>query len=163
MIIVGVDPGKRGALARLDPDGSLCAIHDMPADVYGVARVLRDWAGEVIPDDFVCVVEQQWLRADQKGTSNFLIHVGEIRGAAAALGYTVRDVAPQKWKRAFDLVLTVPMKESGITARGMKTLSRAKAAELWPEQADLFKRVKDDGRAEAALIAEWYRRFGKES
>jgi hypothetical protein len=31
------------------------------------------------------------------------------------------------------------------------------AANLWPDKADLFKRAKDDGRAEAALIAHWGR------
>jgi crossover junction endodeoxyribonuclease RuvC len=38
---------------------------------------------------------------------------------------------------------------------GGKDGSRARAMELFPEQTALFKRVKDDGRSDAALIALW--------
>lgn len=34
-----------------------------------------------------------------------------------------------------------------------KDASRSEAIRRWPAQASLFARVKDDGRAEAALIA----------
>ena len=34
-----------------------------------------------------------------------------------------------------------------------KEASRSKAKTMWPDFAEQFKRVKDDGRAEAALIA----------
>jgi hypothetical protein len=37
-----------------------------------------------------------------------------------------------------------------------KDASRMRAMELFPSKADLFKRAKDDGRADAALIAYWY-------
>jgi crossover junction endodeoxyribonuclease RuvC len=33
--------------------------------------------------------------------------------------------------------------------------ARAKAAALWPQRAEEFRRVKDDGKAEASLIAYW--------
>ena len=37
-----------------------------------------------------------------------------------------------------------------------KDASRMRAMELFPTRAELFKRAKDDGRADAALIAYWY-------
>jgi hypothetical protein len=37
-----------------------------------------------------------------------------------------------------------------------KDASRMRAMELFPSKAELFKRAKDDGRADAALIAYWY-------
>ncbi len=43
---------------------------------------------------------------------------------------------------------------SSMFASG-KDGARARAAALWPEQAGEFRRVKDDGKAEAALIAYW--------
>ena len=49
-------------------------------------------------------------------------------------------VAPLKWKRA----LGVPADKDG---------ARARASQLLPAHAGLWCRVKDDGRAEAALIA----------
>jgi hypothetical protein len=54
-------------------------------------------------------------------------------------------VTPQRWKKLM-----------GVTAD--KNTSRQLAINLWPDQAHLFARVKDVDRAEAALIAEWYRR-----
>jgi crossover junction endodeoxyribonuclease RuvC len=49
-------------------------------------------------------------------------------------------VTPAKWKKHFGL-----NRDKGV--------SRSKATERFPEYANLFSRVKDDGRAEAALIA----------
>jgi hypothetical protein len=46
-----------------------------------------------------------------------------------------------EWKKANGLV------------KKPKSASRGLAMELWPDAAPLFKRVKDDGRAEACLIA----------
>jgi crossover junction endodeoxyribonuclease RuvC len=49
-------------------------------------------------------------------------------------------VSPQKWKRHF-----------GLTSD--KDESRRAASRLLPKSAHLWARVKDDGRAEAALLA----------
>jgi hypothetical protein len=56
-------------------------------------------------------------------------------------------VSPAKWKKAL-----------GLSAD--KGASRRRAIELWPERAQWFARVKDDGRAEAALIAYWWLQHG---
>ena len=56
-----------------------------------------------------------------------------------ALGVAVTLVTPAKWKAT----LRVPADKSA---------SRQRAAQLWPGLAGTFARVKDDGRAEAAMI-----------
>jgi crossover junction endodeoxyribonuclease RuvC len=43
---------------------------------------------------------------------------------------------------------------------GGKDASRARAMELFPDHLALFKRVKDDGRSDASLIALWGYRNG---
>jgi hypothetical protein len=53
-------------------------------------------------------------------------------------------VPPATWKKAMRL-------------KGGKDESREAAMRLWPASAGLFARVKDNDRAEAALIAEWGR------
>ena len=53
-------------------------------------------------------------------------------------------MTPPSWKR---LVGIAPGKD------GAKDAARSEAIRRWPAQAGLFARVKDDGRAEAALIA----------
>lgn len=50
-------------------------------------------------------------------------------------------MAPTSWKRAVGLSLA------------SKDASRSEAIRRWPQHAALFARVKDDDRAEAALIA----------
>jgi hypothetical protein len=37
-----------------------------------------------------------------------------------------------------------------------KTRARELAVKLWPGMAEEFHRVKDDGRAESALLARWF-------
>ena len=60
----------------------------------------------------------------------------------AALNIPVTYVAPATWTRAMG-------KPQG------KDASRHRAMELFPDHQQRFKRVMDDGRAEAALIATW--------
>jgi crossover junction endodeoxyribonuclease RuvC len=65
---------------------------------------------------------------------------GVIEGVLAAAGIPVRFVAPSAWKRAVGLTLK------------SKDAARSEAIRRWPDHAALFARVKDDGRAESALI-----------
>ena len=69
---------------------------------------------------------------------------GVIEGVCAAAGLPVAFLTPAHWKR---LVGIAPGKE------GAKDAARAEAIRRWPAHASLFARVKDDGRAESALIA----------
>jgi crossover junction endodeoxyribonuclease RuvC len=68
---------------------------------------------------------------------------GICEGVLAGLDLPVQLVVPQVWRRAM-----VP-----ATLDNTKKSSRAAAARLLPKHAHLFKRVKDDGRADAALMA----------
>ena len=70
-----------------------------------------------------------------------------ILGVCSALRIPVSLVTPSKWKR-----------DMGLTAD--KDQARARAAQLWPGAAKQFARKKDDGRAEAALIALWGSKHG---
>jgi crossover junction endodeoxyribonuclease RuvC len=56
-------------------------------------------------------------------------------------------VLPQVWRRAV-----------GVTGTG-KDACRARAQELFPKSADAFARVKDEHRADAALIAAYGSRY----
>ena len=142
--ICGVDPGKTGALAIVDTDGRLIDVMDMP-DATGAAlgaaigALLADWSPHTIDQAWV---EEVHAMPKQGVTSsfNFGANFGAIGGALGALGIPVRYVTPAKWKKA-----------QRVTAD--KNSSRQRARELWPADAGRFARVKDDGRAEAALIA----------
>ena len=73
-------------------------------------------------------------------TWTFAEGYGVVLGVLGALQVPVRLVTPRTWKEAAGLGKD-------------KNASRQRAVELWPHCSLLFARVKDDGRAEAALIA----------
>jgi hypothetical protein len=143
MIIVGIDPGVTGALARMY-HGKLGGVEDMPVEAgrtngAEIARFLRWWE----PD----VVYLEWTQPMPKNGSiasySLGLNSGIVIGVVQALGIPLERVRPAAWKLAMGL-------------RGKpKSASRGMATELWPNFADQFRRVKDDGRAEAALIARY--------
>lgn len=90
----------------------------------------------------VAVVEDVHARPGQGVTSMFRFGVtaGAIQGVLAALMVPSFYVTPNVWKHLMHL-------------SSDKNLSREKAKVVAPEFADRFARVKDDGRAEALMIA----------
>jgi crossover junction endodeoxyribonuclease RuvC len=69
---------------------------------------------------------------------------GIIMGVLSALGFSYELVRPQEWKKEFGLL------------KMQKDASRTVAQNLFPSVNLSLK--KDEGRAEALLIAEWGRR-----
>jgi hypothetical protein len=146
--IVGIDIGVAGALALLTPDGDLLEVADMPtlcdgpknrATVNGplLAEIVRRWqATEAFVEHVSARPGEGAVGAFAFGRSR-----GIIEGVLAACGVPVRFLTPASWKRAVGLTF------------GSKDAARGEAIRRWPSQAALFARVKDDGRAEAALIA----------
>ncbi len=148
--ILGIDPGLGGALALLTAAGSL-EISDMPCheidrggkhkrqvDVAALASLIRD----ARPSH--AVLERVGAMPGQGVSSMFAFgrSVGQLEGIIAALAIPISYVTPQTWRRA----LAVP---------GGKDGSRLRASELMPGHAANWHRKRDDGRAEAALIALW--------
>ena len=149
-VIVGIDPGRTGALAAIDDRGRLLAVADMPPKWKGeqphlwltdVGFALRGFPA--IADKPVVFVEQPFAMPNQSSTSTgaqFAAY-GAILGALGALGLETHTVTPSAWKRAV-----------GVTADKRSSLNLAR--QLWPADADRwFRLAKHDGRAEAALIA----------
>jgi Holliday junction resolvasome RuvABC endonuclease subunit len=146
-LTIGIDPGQSGAIAIVTHDGGLFRVLDMPVvdkDVNPslVAEALR------VPDsetwEMRVVIENVHSMPKQGVASSFKFgkSFGIVLGVVAALGCPVELVTPTTWKRAMK-----------VTAD--KETSRRRAIDLWPGQAQLFARKKDNGRAEAALIARW--------
>lgn len=141
-VTAGVDPGASGAIAFLDAGGRLLAVHDMPyLDGHVSAALLTEILDRALKEAWV---ERAQSMPGQGVSSSFKYGVGYgvILGVLGALHTPVQTVHPGVWKRAAGL-----SKDKGA--------SRRHAIELWPDHAASFKRVKDDGRAEAALIARY--------
>jgi hypothetical protein len=150
MIIVGIDIGVSGAIAVLS-DNALIAVHDMPTLRDGPknrATVNAPLLAEIIAKSHADQVLIEWVSVrpgeGAVGAFAFGRARGVCEGVCAALGIPVQFITAPVWKRRHGIA---PGKN------GAKDAARSKAIQRWPERADLFKRVKDDGRAEACLIA----------
>jgi crossover junction endodeoxyribonuclease RuvC len=150
MMIVGIDPGAKGAIAYVD-NGVLIRVVDTPSkmvvvsgkerarvDEYGLATEISHMVG---PFD-EAYIENVGSHPRESGAAGFAFGLacGIVRGVLGARGIPYSLVTPQEWKRG----MSCPTDKNG---------ARARAIELFPEFAAQFKRVKDDGRAEASLIA----------
>lgn len=139
MLILGIDPGRQGALALLDTSENRVTCTDMPDTTAGLADYITN-----LPALAFCVIEKPFY-PQMIGVTN-ATKIAEAYGALKASlhwgGIPTREVRPAEWKAAL-----------GLTSS--KSASREKAGMLFPDDADQWSRVKDDGRAEAALIA-WH-------
>jgi len=153
-MILGIDPGLSGGLAIVD-GAVLHAAEPMPVttsaindkkqivDGQGLAELVASWQLFFGVTD--CCIERVGARPNQGVTSmfNFGLSYGITIGVVTALGMDIRYVTPQRWKKDLEL-------------DGLKDSSRYMAHALWPDFDDKFRRKKDDGIAEAALIGLWH-------
>jgi crossover junction endodeoxyribonuclease RuvC len=152
---LGIDVGLNGAIA-LVVDDELIGVVDMPTvtlDRNGKAKrqvsvpELVDIIKTFDPNE--AYVEKVFAMAGQGVTSVFSFgrSLGVVEGVLTTLKIKTTLMTPQTWQK-------------GLGMTGGKDGSRARAMELFPEQTALFKRVKDDGRSDAALIALWGSKHG---
>lgn len=149
MIYWGIDPGLSGAIASLAYDGDLRVI-DMPVHVITLGKktrrkldlhTLAQLTGLRHPAT-LCLVEDVHAMPEQGVASsfNFGFTAGGIQGILAARAVPYRLVQPAVWKKHYGL-------------SGDKDASRRVASQRLPQHAHYWQRVKDDGRAEASLLA----------
>ena len=139
-MICGIDPGAKGAIALLYPD--YAEIHDMPMlgkEVNGseVSRIFKEFT-----PDHIWLEQVNSFGMGRTSAYNFGQGVGVLKGVFQAMQIPFTLVTPQKWKKSYGL-----SKE--------KDHSRLLVTRMYPSLADQFVRKKDDGRAEALLIAKY--------
>lgn len=146
---IGIDPGLSGGIAFIY--GSELYVWDMPVIQYQLSN--KKWRREVnigklasiirSTDCNTCTLEKLQGMGKVPFTE---FRLGEAYGmtkAALVLTGTTFDLAaPTAWKKHF-----------GLTKD--KDAARELAQKLFPERASSFSRKKDDGKAEAALIAHY--------
>lgn len=148
LIFIGVDPGAKGAAAALDLPGQDLIVFDAMggwADAHRWLEKVKVYAGDrgirVLIED----TPQFWKGGKSSGAA--ITKLAASRGAWAALcdvaGLSYAGVHPSTWQAAFGLLRTE------------KDANRKAALELFPWAASTFAYRKDDGRADAALIALW--------
>ena len=142
-VILGIDPGVTGAIGCLSTSASAPLVWDMPSN----PRDLYEGLVGFHPASTLCAFVEQAQAMPKQGVSSTFktgYGYGVIIGVLASLGIPYETVIPSVWKRAM-----------GLQGKD-KDASRALARCYWPEAP--LSRVKDHGRAEALLIAEYGRR-----
>jgi crossover junction endodeoxyribonuclease RuvC len=164
-VIGGCDPGAKGAICTYDLETGRLVMYDMPLAHVDVGRGRNSRARNVtsavklgaivramdpMPD--VMWLEDVAARPGQGVSSMFTFGraVGVVEGVMGGLGIPVYHVAPRVWMREFRVIGKSALHDGGA---GRRPNSRYVAGAAFPEYAGMFQRVKDDGRADAALIA----------
>jgi crossover junction endodeoxyribonuclease RuvC len=148
-VIFGADPGLTGGIAVFK-DGGLIALHPIAVLERVVARKTKRFVDphanflifdEYKPDEVF--IERVGARPMQGTVSMFSLgySTGVLHGLSAAS--KISTVEPVVWKRHFGLLGTD------------KKASRELAMQMFPDFSTRFRRVKDDGLAESALIGAW--------
>lgn len=153
MIVAGIDPGKGGALVLALDNGGVAVFRvplvKLPKETPAWTEWSRMWRAALAFGIDAVVIEQVGARPTQGTVSMF--NFGRVLGFAHALAASadapIHFVTPATWKGKFGLL------------KADKAASREKARTLLPLLEPELRRVKDDGVAEAALLALYGRKF----
>jgi crossover junction endodeoxyribonuclease RuvC len=150
-VILGIDIGASGAVALLTGAGDLVGVYDMPVLNDGPSgrravnapllaeNVFKSHASKAFVEFVGACPGEGAVGAFAFGRSR-----GVVEGVLGACGVSAAHIAPASWKRAVGLP---------AGRQGAKDAARSETIRRWPDKAALFARVRDDGRAEACLIA----------
>ena len=156
MIIVGIDPGIAGAICFFS-DGKIIDVIDMPTMADGkknkkqvngrqIFNEISNLKNKYINEPVSVVVEQVSAMPGQGVTSmfNFGQSFGVIKGICSAMELPIYYVRPAKWKKYFNLI------------NSEKDASRTKVIEMFPKISHRLSRKKDNNKADAILIAQFF-------
>tara|TARA_B100000989_G_scaffold296368_1_gene279456 strand:- start:740 stop:1237 length:498 start_codon:yes stop_codon:yes gene_type:complete len=156
MIIVGIDPGIAGAICFFS-NGNVIDVIDMPTMAEGkknkkqvngrqIFNEIKSIKSRFLNENISVVVEQVSAMPGQGVTSmfNFGQSFGVIKGICSAMELPIYYVRPAKWKKYFNLI------------NSEKDASRTKAIEMFPKISHKLFRKKDNNKADAILISQFF-------
>ena len=146
-LYMGIDPGFSGAWGMIDQNGAYWSCGDMINNITFIdtQTIFAEMAQARDGSDLEIIIEAVHAMPKQGVSSTFKF--GMAYGAAISLAQRfnvpISTVSPRVWKRRL-----------GLDAD--KELSLEMARALWPTAP--LARKKDNGRAEALLMAHWLRK-----
>ena len=141
MVYIGIDPGKDGGIAILDPDDMAKAVVYTNANLF---MALTTYRGAKVMLEQVHAMPKQ----SPKSMFSFGESYGYIKGMLDALMVRYQTVPPRVWKKEFSL--NADKKQSIKVCRRLFPLVDLRRTERC--------KTDHDGMAEALLIAEYARR-----
>jgi len=155
MIIGGIDPGKAGALAFIEyfniKTPRIIGLHACPIvndemDCHQILAILADYHPTHIGIERSQAMRKQGVTQGVVSMFNYGMNFGMYMGLLIAAKIPFTKIYPQVWKREYNLL------------KQPKEASIARAKELFPFDAGLFKFKKDHGKADACLLADYAKR-----
>jgi Holliday junction resolvasome RuvABC endonuclease subunit len=161
-LILGIDPGLTGALAfyHIEDDFPLVVI-DMPLALYVTGKGRNQKKHKEVDGRALAAIIQEYaprIRFAVVEKVHAMPGQGSVSGWRFAESYARVKQALDQEHIDFENPPAAVWKSLMGLSRD-KNASRQKVMEMYPENAEDFKRVKDDGRAEALLLAVFGRRF----
>lgn len=173
---IGIDCGVNGAIAVYDPNnvsGNLIEVFNIPIltskgprkrnkitgkmmdstrreiDALGVANLFQ----LILSGDFEFKIILELVKPMGNKNGAFSLYgmgrgMGIFQTVLAYEDQPFRLLSPKQWKKGAGLSVV-----QGLDRNEQKDLARQMARTYFPKQADLFKRKKDNDRAEAVLMA----------
>ena len=153
MNYVGIDPDLGGALAVLDHEGKIIAVHDAPTSANGKRRTydlgtIHALCGRVIYRNAVRIAIEEQTAMSPGRLACFSLGAGWAAWGMAVIswGGALHRVTPKQWRAAFKLT---PGKDQSLI----------RVREMYPSDKVYFGQANHHGRADAVLIAEYLRRL----
>lgn len=161
-LILGVDPGFKGALALYSiPNQSCVEIRDLPLlpkqknaiNMFELSSFIGLYANEI---EFACI--------ERVGAMTYVDKFGQVRGQGAVSSFEFGRVTGvvQGMIGSYNIPTVLVHPSSWKSAMGLssnKEDSLVKARKMFPLFKSYFLRKKDDGRAEAILLAVFGARY----
>lgn len=153
MAFVGIDPGLSGGIAIYYPDAPTDSrVWAMPIKgAFVDASELADIFGIFSSRPHFIAIEHVASRPRQAGVFNFGLNTGIIQGVLGAMGLSFQTIPSSKWKPAMGL-----QRGPEEDYKANKERSRQVTLKLFPHLAHDLRHKKDDGKAEALLLAVYF-------
>lgn len=146
-MIIGIDPGKSGAMVALSNAGTIVDMIRNEATESDLWHWMKQQKQDAeLEDDSVRIYLEKVGAMPKQGVSStfkFGQSFGMLRGLCIASEIAFETVTPQTWQKSL-----------GCRSGGDKNVTKAKAQELFPGTKITHK------EADAILIAEYGRRLG---
>lgn len=151
-LILGIDPGFSGGITFYDYiDHKVVDTHQIPTTEDPVSKktvinitalsFLIDYRAK---DILLCAIERVGVMSGKEGVVS-MFRFGEgfgiVKGVVGSFYIPIYPIAPAVWKSSFNLL------------HSDKNKSIGRASEIFPEDSGRWRRKKDNGIAESALIA----------
>jgi len=156
MMIIGIDPGISGSICFFQ-DGIIKDVIEMPTMTDGkknkrqvngaqIFNEISERINKFNKKNIKVVIEQVSAMPGQGVTSmfNFGQSFGVIKGICSAMELPIFYVRPAKWKKHFNLI------------NSEKDASRTKVIDMFPRISNKLSRKKDNNKADAILIAQYF-------